>query len=168
VGVAPVLLLAMLVAVEGQSLGEAAKREQERRKAQATKPVRSFSDADLPSATVPRDTPEDAPTPETPSPSASPSKEKSPGYGLPDDETERKQLEASWRARFAAARATLQGAQSRAFEDRVEVAWKAGIPYQTMVRVPVETEELKGARRALADLEEEFRRTGLPPGWARE
>jgi hypothetical protein len=48
------------------------------------------------------------------------------------------------------------------------VAWKAGIPYQTMIREPVETEELKGARRALADLEEEFRRTGLPPGWSRE
>jgi hypothetical protein len=24
------------------------------------------------------------------------------------------------------------------------------------------------ANKALADLEEEFRRTGLPPGWARE
>ena len=36
------------------------------------------------------------------------------------------------------------------------------------VKEQVETEELKQARQALADLNEEFRRTGLPPGWARE
>ena len=36
------------------------------------------------------------------------------------------------------------------------------------VKEQVETEELKQARKALADLTEEFRRTGLPPGWARE
>ena len=35
-------------------------------------------------------------------------------------------------------------------------------------RERVETEELRRARHALADLEEEFRRTGLPAGWARE
>lgn len=165
-GVASVLLIA--VVLEGQSLGEAAKREQERRKAQATEPVRSFSDADLPSAPVPGETSGEEPAPATPSPSPSPAAGEKSGYGLPDDETERKQLEALWRARFAEARANLRSAESRAFEDRVEVAWKAGIPYQTMVRVPVETEELKGARRALADLEEEFRRTGLPPGWSRD
>ncbi len=32
----------------------------------------------------------------------------------------------------------------------------------------VESEELRLARKARSDLEEEFRRTGLPPGWARE
>jgi hypothetical protein len=160
-------LLVALMAVEGQSLGEAAKREQERRKAQAAKPVRSFSDADLPSAPV-REAPNADPATETPAPAASPAAEKQAGYGLPDGETERKQLEASWRSRFADARGRLRDAESRAFEDRIEVAWMAGIPYQTKVRVPVETEELKASRRILRDLEEEFRRTGLPAGWARE
>jgi hypothetical protein len=32
----------------------------------------------------------------------------------------------------------------------------------------VETGEFRQAKRDLADLEEEFRRTGLPPGWGRE
>jgi hypothetical protein len=36
------------------------------------------------------------------------------------------------------------------------------------VKEQIETEELKRSRQALADLEEEFRRTGLPPGWARD
>jgi hypothetical protein len=36
------------------------------------------------------------------------------------------------------------------------------------VKEQVETDELKQARQALAHLEEQFRRTGLPPGWARE
>jgi hypothetical protein len=31
----------------------------------------------------------------------------------------------------------------------------------------VESEAFRRAKEALADLEEEFRRTGLPPGWAR-
>jgi hypothetical protein len=31
----------------------------------------------------------------------------------------------------------------------------------------VESEELRQAKRALSDLEEAFRRTGLPPGWTR-
>jgi hypothetical protein len=36
------------------------------------------------------------------------------------------------------------------------------------VKEQIETAELKQARHALADLQETFRRTGLPPGWARE
>ena len=36
------------------------------------------------------------------------------------------------------------------------------------VKEQIETGELKQARQALADLTEEFRHTGLPPGWARE
>ena len=39
---------------------------------------------------------------------------------------------------------------------------------QMRVKEQVETEELEQARKALADLTEEFRRTGFPPGWARE
>jgi hypothetical protein len=165
--VASVLLVA-LMAGNGQGLGEAAKREQERRKAKPATPVQSFSDADLPSPTSPREAPNAETASEAPSPTASPAAGKDAGYGLPDGEAERKQLEASWRSRFADARGRLRDAESRAFEDRIEVAWMAGIPYQTKVRVPVETEELKAARRVLRDLEEEFRRTGLPAGWARE
>jgi len=37
-----------------------------------------------------------------------------------------------------------------------------------LVKEFVETEEYRQTQRDLADLKEEFRRTGLPPGWARE
>jgi len=49
----------------------------------------------------------------------------------------------------------------------VDVVWHAGIPVQQLVRKFEETEALRQAKQALADLEEEYRRTGLPPGWVR-
>ena len=42
-----------------------------------------------------------------------------------------------------------------------------GIPVQMKVKEFVESEEFRQAKQALADLEEQFRRTGLPPGWTR-
>jgi hypothetical protein len=39
---------------------------------------------------------------------------------------------------------------------------------QQKVRVKVETPELREARQALDDLEEELRRSGGLPGWGRE
>jgi hypothetical protein len=39
---------------------------------------------------------------------------------------------------------------------------------QQRVRVKVETPALRDAKRALDDLEEELRRSGGLPGWARE
>jgi hypothetical protein len=160
----PVLLLALArgAPVGVQSLGDVAKREQEKRKVQPKQPVKAFTDADLP------------PNPgASPDPKAGPSPvplgagdAASPG-GLPDDEAARKLLERAWRARFDEARANVRSADARAFEKKLDVVWVGGIPYQTWVQVHVETEELKQARQALADLEEEFRRTGLPPGWTR-
>ena len=47
------------------------------------------------------------------------------------------------------------------------MVWVAGIPVQQEVRKLEETEELRQAKKALEDLEEEYRRTGLPPGWVR-
>ena len=92
----------------------------------------------------------------SPSPTASPSAE-------PD----RVLLEKKWRARFAEARARIAEAEERSYEDRIEVVFVSGIPVQQRVRVKVETEELRQARQALDDLEEELRRSGGLPGWAR-
>ena len=77
-------------------------------------------------------------------------------------------LEREWRARFAQARARIADADARAYEDRIEVVFVAGIPVQQKVRVKVETTELREARKALDDLEEELRRSGGLPGWGRE
>jgi hypothetical protein len=84
------------------------------------------------------------------------------------DRQERILLEADWRTRFADARRRLAEADARAWRDVVEVELIAGVPYQVRKRVHVETDDLQRARRQLEDLEEEFRRTGLPAGWARE
>jgi hypothetical protein len=115
----------------------------------------------------------------SPSPSASSSPEPSPS---PEEEVDPKKdpvLERTWRARFAEARAHVKEAEARAWKTVIEpvLVGGAGIGGMTTgkaVYVPMqvrkfeETEELRQARRALTDLEEEFRRTGLPPGWARE
>jgi hypothetical protein len=59
-------------------------------------------------------------------------------------------------------------AEAAAWRTVVEVVYVDGIPVQQAVRKFEETEDVRAARKALEDLEEEFRRTGLPPGWSRE
>ena len=160
-----------------QSLGEAAQREKARRQAAPPKkPVRTFGDADLPPRSSQEGTTEEGSsgaasftpsTPEKPAADAPKQSGVSPG-GLPDDPEARRQLERTWKARFVEARANLRAADARAWRTKIDVVWRGSIPYQTEVREKVETEELKQARQALQDLEEEFRRTGLPAGWSRD
>ena len=156
-----------------QSLGEVAQREKERRQAAPKKPVRTFGDADLPPSSGVEPTDDSPPaatsfTPATPAkPPARSEGSASPG-GLPDDPEARRNLARTWKARFAEARANVRSADARAWRTKVDVVWRAGIPYQTEVREKVETDELKQAKQALDDLEEEFRRTGLPAGWSRD
>jgi hypothetical protein len=58
--------------------------------------------------------------------------------------------------------------EEAAWHEVVETVFVSGIPVQQRVRKFEETDALRSARMALADLEEEYRRTGLPPGWARD
>jgi hypothetical protein len=170
--VRPLLLVGLAILLgsplEAQSLGDAARREREKRQSQPKRPVKTYSDADLP------ESPPDSAGVKAQASAAEAAPPSSPGsppeesIGLPDDPEARKQLEKVWRARFDEARANLRAADARAWQRKLDVVWVAGIPYQTWVQEHVETEELKQARRDLADLEEEFRRTGFPPGWSRE
>lgn len=144
------------VAAAQDSLGEAARRERERRRA-AGASARSYSDADLATARGGRPAPSPSPTTKAASPSPAP------------PEPDRAALEKAWRARFAEARQRLRDADERAWETVVEpVLAPGGIFVPMQVRKKVETEELRQARQALADLEEELRRSGGPPGWGRE
>ena len=174
----PVVVIAATLVPGGlraQSLGDAAQREKARREAAPKKPVRTFSDADLSrsSGESPKDEPAEAAasfTPKTPEKErdASTSEAGASPRGLPDDPEARRHLERTWKARFVEARANLRAADARAWRTKLDVVWRAGIPYQTEVREKVETEELIQAKQALEDLEEEFRRTGLPAGWSRD
>jgi hypothetical protein len=146
-----------------QSLGDAARKERERRAKQGKEPARTYGDADL--ETRKRDAPASTAS-ASPSPSASPSAAPS-GYKMPsldEEAAERKKQEAEWRVRFANARERVSTAEANGWYDTVETVFVNGIPVQQRVRKFQETEELRQARQALADLEEEFRRTGLPPG----
>jgi hypothetical protein len=154
----------------GESLGEAARREQERR-ANAPKPddVPTLTNDDLEGAKG-RGT---FSTPGTATAASAPA-----AVAAEDDEMdrraeERKTREAEWRRRFADARQQLEEAEARAWQDVVEpvlVGGGNGPAYfvNMKVRKFVETEELRLARQAIVDLEDELRRAGAPAGWGRE
>jgi hypothetical protein len=159
------LLLGALLSLAGlahaQSLGETARREQEKKKTPSS-PAPTYTADDLKSrkrksqGSVSELAVTGSPTP---SASAEPS---------PTPEPDRVRREREWRARFAQARALIAEADARAYEDRIDVVFVGGIPVQQKVRVKVETAELRDARKALDDLEDELRRSGGLPGWGRE
>ena len=90
-----------------------------------------------------------------------------PDAALEKERQERKLLEAEWRVRFANAREQVALTEAAGWQEVVRTQFYNGIPVQMTVKEYVETEEHRRAKAALADLEEEFRRTGLPPGWTR-
>lgn len=182
------LLAAVLVAtpLAAQGLGDTAARERKKREEKkAPAPARVYSNEDLPDSAAEAVTPRaaDEPGPEgavgpSSSRAGAPSSPGAEGSAVPTGQApadpsdkereERKLLEAEWRVRFANARERLAVAEARSWREVVRTEFYQGIPVPMKIKEQIETEELKGARRALADLEEEFRRTGLPPGWARE
>jgi hypothetical protein len=143
----------------GQSLGAAAERERQRRRAQKTTGGKVYGDQDLGSGRKPA-AESSGVTPAASPEAAAPEEATTPALD--------KDLERAWRARFAAARQRVERARVGAWKTRVETVFVSGIPVQQQVRVFEETEELRAARRALEDLEDELRRAGLPPGWGRE
>ncbi len=167
-GIAFLLAATLGLASSGpaQSLGDAAKKERERRAKQGKAPARTYGDTDLEAQRG------DAPPPKASPPSAAASASPSPApTSAPPEEDEaavRKRQEAEWRVRFASARERVATAEANGWYDTVETVFVSGIPVQQRVRKFQETDELRQARKALADLEEEFRRTGLPPGWTRD
>lgn len=175
------LFLAGASAASAQGLGAAAAREKQKRQQQtAPAPARVFTDADLSRAKPPRD--EAAAGGGAEEPGAAAGEPTAPGDAkagpagagdpvldaLEKEREERKLQEAEWRVRFANAREQLALAEAACWREVVRTEFYQGVPVQMKVREFVESEEFRAARRALADLEEQFRRTGLPPGWARE
>ena len=153
------LVLAQLGAGHAQSLGDAARREQEKKQAPAS-PAPAYTQDDLKKKrTKSKGTVSELPATGSARPQASAS---------PEAETDRERDEREWRARFAQARARVVEADERAYEDRIEVVFVHGVPVQQHVHARVETPELVAARQALSDLEEELRVAGGLPGWGRE
>ena len=175
------LLLGELVVAASagaQGLGDAAAREREKRKQEAKPaPAKVFTDADLANAKAPEGAEKAGEEGATAGDETTAKKEATPAgtdgaNSTPDaldrEREERKLQEAEWRVRFANAREQIALAEAACWREVVRTEFYQGIPVQMKVKEFVETEELRRAKRALADLEEQFRRTGLPPGWARE
>jgi hypothetical protein len=171
-----VALLPMPLAAQG--LGDAAAKERQKREQQAKPvPTKVFTDADLSTRVPPSDQGDEGLSDPSSGVAADPSsrgtREPGPeGSALTDplekERQERKLLEAEWRVRFANAREQLAVAEAACWQEVVRTEFQYGLPVPMKVKEFVETEEFRRAKKALADLEEEFRRTGLPPGWARE
>jgi len=167
------LVLAVLLPapLAAQGLGDAAAKEKQKRERQAKQaPVKVITDADLSTRVPPSDQGDEGSS--DPSSRVAPSQAGDEGSAKADplekERQERKLLEAEWRVRFANAREQVAVAEANSWHEVVRTEFVAGIPVQMRVKEQIETAELKQARQALADLEEKFRRTGLPPGWARE
>ena len=181
-----VLLLAALLPspLLAQGLGDTAARERQKREEKKTAvPAKVYTDQDLATPVIPRDSGQPGPAgsavpadPSSPDPNGAPGDDTAlaggldpvPADPLEKERQERKLAEAEWRVRFANAREQLAIAEANSWHEVVRTEFYQGIPVQMKVKEQVETGELKQARQALADLEEQFRRTGLPPGWARE
>jgi hypothetical protein len=180
------VLLAALApaALSAQGLGDTASRErQKREERKAPVPARVYTNTDLPAPAAAPETPaSETGEPGAPGAGAAPSPAEGADAAAPGaagtaaaaadpserEREERKLLEAEWRVRFANAREQLAIAEANSWEEVIRTEYYQGIPVQMKVKEQVETAELERARQALADLEEQFRRTGLPAGWARE
>jgi hypothetical protein len=174
------LVLATPALAGAQGLGDAAAREREKRQKAAPAPGKSFTDSDLEkSKPKPDEQGGDSTAGESAGASDAAASKAEPGTGgkqpadpaldaLERERQERKLQEAEWRVRFADAREQLALAEAACWHEVVRTEFYQGIPVQMKVKEFVESEEFRQAKQALADLEEQFRRTGLPPGWARE
>jgi hypothetical protein len=171
-GILAVVLIAVVIAPaasHAQGLGDAAARAKQKRKEQPA-PAKVFTDADLSKDKPPADAA--AGDPASAGDTAAKPDEAKPGEpvnaDLDREREERKLQEAEWRVKFANAREQVAQAEAACWHEVVRTEYYQGVPVQMKVREFVESEELRQAKRVLASLEEQFRRTGFPPGWARE
>ena len=162
----------------GQSLAAVARKEEARRKdikhssrVITNKDLRQV--ASVPTPVTPSPAPTAAPAPDAAAPADKP----------PDEEAQREQDEQAWRQKMADARVALERSQmyADALQSKINALWadftarddpaqraqielerKRAIAEQERVKGEVETQ-----KKAIADLEEEARKAGVPPGWIR-
>ena len=176
------LLVGWAVPAAAQSLADVARKEEARR-SKVKHASRVLTNKDLkPSNPV---TPP-PPPPATPDAKAAPEGDAAPAAAPDaevDEEAKREQDEQAWRQRMADARLALERSQmyadalqskinalyadftardDPAQRSQIELERKRAIAEQERVR-----EEIESQKKAIADIEEEARRAGVPPGWLR-
>lgn len=177
------VLLTVAVPASAQSLGELAKREAERRKA-APPAAKTYTNGDLKAVPPPTGTPGKAAEDPAKPGDAKPGETK----GAPEkvDSTkppEPAKDEAYWRARMNAARESVrsnevfaEALQSRinaltaeftAKDDPYQRAKVADDRQKALAEMARVKGEVENSKKAIADIEDEARRAGVPPGWIR-
>jgi hypothetical protein len=174
-----VVLLPALVL--SQSLGDAARKEQERRQKLAAQGVkaRAVTSDDLASGSggsvSPAPSPKPSPSADGKAPAATTEAANTGG----DEARTRRQSEDGWRRRMAQARARLERATKR-HDTLAGMSLSPGEYYvdaenrplitsvEQLQRLTAEAKaEQAAAQQALEDIEEEARRANVPPGWLR-
>jgi hypothetical protein len=190
----PVLLLAFVApAASGQSLGELAKKEQARRKA-APPATKTYTNDDLKGAPAPAGTAANATEKsgdaDKAADAAKPGEAAKPGAKSGEAEkvdstkpAEPAKDEQYWHGRISAAREDLRRNQAfrEALQSRIN-ALSADFasrddPYQrakiaddrqkALAEMTRLSEDIDKGAKLIADIEEEARRAGVPPGWIR-
>jgi hypothetical protein len=172
-----VLIAAVAATASAQSLGDLAKQEEARRKAVKT-----------PGKILTNDTIRSVPVPlaGTPPPSASTSSKD--GDAAADKKTakpgdEPKATEATWKARIQGARESLQRSQSfaealqsringlsadfTARDDPAQRAVVAADRQKALAELDRVKDDIVKQTKAIADIQEEARKAGVPAGWVR-
>ncbi len=173
------VLMAFATSVGAQSLADVAKREEARRK-QVKKASRLITNKDLKAPDHPPPPPPPAAEAQPPAtaPAAAPGEDTAGS-----DEEKLAKDEQAWRQRMTDARQALDRSQMYldALQSKINALWgdftARDDPAQ---RAQLETErkralaefervktEIEANKKALVDLEEEARKTGVPPGWLR-
>ena len=157
------------------TLGEIAKKEEERRK-RISAPAKVYTNKDLPKSAAPQ-TPPAAPAAAT---ATKPAEQKPEDPNKPKEEVKD---EAWWKARITTARTELQRNEMalEAFQTRVNSLTNdfaaRDDPYQraqiavertkTLNELERVKAEIVRVKQQIADIEEEARVAGVPPGWLR-
>jgi nucleotide-binding universal stress UspA family protein len=166
-------LPAGLALAQQPSLAELAQKEQERKKALKAAPAKVYTDKDLPKSSAPPAVASAVP------PSTPVAAEEKPAEQPKPPESE----EATWRSRMAQAREALRRAEAfaEALQSRINALTADVVnrddPYQRAkladdrLKALAELQRVQGeieqSKKEIADIEEEARKAGVPPGWVR-
>ena len=171
-----VVIAAWSVPASAQSLAAVARKEEARRK-QVKQPSKVITNKDLKPVTAP------PPPPAAPADAPAPADGEAPAETAPDEEQQREQDEQAWRNKMADARQALERSQmyADALQSKINALWGDFTARDNPVeRAQIEIErkkaiaeqervkaEIEAQTQTIADLEEEARKAGVPPGWIR-
>jgi len=179
------VMVALAIPASAQSLGELAKKEQERRKAlPAAKKVYTDDDLKKIAAASGISTDDPARPADAPKPAdgTAPAKNGDPAKA-DKDKGDTAMGETQWRAKMTAARDSLrrnemfaEALQSRingltadftARDDPYQRAQIADQRQKALAELDQVKKDIDGSKKAISDIEEDARRANVPPGWIR-